>query len=451
MGKFFVALLSISLLLTGCSNVEYGGIKAQKKKISELALSYVQEKYNMESAKVEDVSLSSSPNGPIPSLKREVSRSGIARITYNDVSFNVLVSTGWNKFTDKFDNIIADNFQAEDIKAGIQEKIIEQYGVADNYHIRQFEVSSIIGDSDTIGYNWLYRYIFGTDGRGEKSYFTLHQKYDGDIHQFLQENDYSVQLEIFFKGEEQNKQHCSSETKAFFNKMTDLFGRGNSEIFVYVSKEDMFMNEKMQEVLERADNGQNIDPVIYGPVYNYCTITGGTNNVEYIEYAKKANPYSKLKELEVKENSFNYVEIDHGISVASMLDNVEFTNKNDFTYSIASLSESDRFHAADIKALDKDLDDIYEYGLLNDQIYRVSYAQKEYDGREVYWSDPIALKISKSIVEQGIDEVFLVQQLEGGKLTLNVEDKYLIDSEGSLIGPARIDSDFVIAYKKRKQ
>lgn len=78
MKKFIFLLSLISLHLTGCSTFGDGGAKAQKDKIHEMAIHYVQEKYNLEAAEVTEVALSSSgSNGPIPDFKREASKSGV--------------------------------------------------------------------------------------------------------------------------------------------------------------------------------------------------------------------------------------------------------------------------------------------------------------------------------------------------------------------------------------
>ena len=74
-------------------------------------------------------------------------------------------------------------------------------------------------------------------------------------------------LEIFFKGEEKDGRNHAEQSKAFLDKMVEIFGNGESEIQVYVNKEHKFMDDKMQDIFRQADDyGENIDPVFYGPV-----------------------------------------------------------------------------------------------------------------------------------------------------------------------------------------
>ncbi|SDG48572.1 hypothetical protein SAMN04488542_1475 [Fontibacillus panacisegetis] len=427
-------LLAIALLLSGCG---YDAVKEQKvkKELAQMALDYVKEKYGMKEAKLAEVKLSHGGyNGPIPDFKHEVRDSGVVTLEYNGVSFGVLAGPSWNRFSDEIKNVLSDNYQTEQIKADIQEQLIDKHKVTDEYYLYTYRVSS---EQDFGGID----------------YFTLEQKYDGNLETFLKGNKLGLELEVFFIGNEAGGEHYFEKNKALFHQLASRFSNAESEISLYVSKEDRYMDERMKDILD-PKNPMAIDPIIYGPAYNYCKITGETHNSEYVERIRKEHPKSNMETLEVKENRFSFVDIGKGISLASMFENSDFFTVDDVIYSVRLLEDSDPFTGADYASIDPDKDDQYEYKLLNNSIYNVSYAKKSYDGKEVDWSDPIAIKLNRSEVPESADCLFLVnKRTDDSSDILFLEDlsePYFLASGDSFIAPARTDTDFMIVYRMKK-
>ncbi|MCA1293838.1 hypothetical protein LBW89_12495 [Paenibacillus sp. alder61] len=450
MKKLTVMLCVIGLLFTGCSTFA-GKRKAKENEISRLAINYVKEKYGMTDAEVIEVSLASSPNGPIPSFKRKIPNEGVVRMKQNGEVFNVLVSTNGGKLIGQTNPLIADDYQAADIKRGIEEHIIRTYGVSKQYHIRKFDVSSLIGEGEKLGYFWISHY-FSHYNSGDRynSYFTLSQKYEGDIAKFLKEQDYSIQLEIFFKGEEKDARNHAEQSKAFLDKMVEIFGNGESEIQVYVNKEHKFMDDKMRDIFRQADDyGENIDPVLYGPVYNFCNISVRTYSEDYIAFSKKQSPYTELKRVDFHGNRYRFIAADQGISLASLVEDVDFADETDFIYSAVSMDEDDPLRTADFKELDRREKGRYEYRLLNDRIYRVDYAKPEQKGEKNYGNDMIAVSIDKSLVPQPTDDLLIVEKLQDGSLAVNYYNEYVTESEDSLIGEVLVGKDFAVVRRTK--
>ncbi|MGZ7443473.1 hypothetical protein ACLD72_018125 [Paenibacillus sp. TH7-28] len=356
-----------------------------------MAQTYVIEKYGMNDVKVVEVNLSYAGfNGPIPVFKREVPKSGTVTLESNGTSFQVLAGPTWNRYSDEFKNVLSDNYQTEWIKADIKEQLIDKFKVTDEYYVQKYSISSELD-------------------HGGFDYFTLEQKYDGDLETFLKNSHFGLELEIFFKGGKANQNQYFDKTNKLFHQLASRFGNGEGEISLYVNKEDKYMDARMKEILD-IRNPQAIDPIIYGPAYNYCRMTGEIHNTQYIERIKKEYPESDMKPLEVKENRFEYVDVGEGISLASMLENVEFRTSEDVVFSARPLTEDDSFTKADYSALDPDKEDQFEYKLLSSSIYRVSYPKQEYDGLEVEWDDPIAVKINRKQVPDSADQLFFGSQ-----------------------------------------
>ncbi|RRJ66971.1 hypothetical protein EHV15_31625 [Paenibacillus oralis] len=156
----------------------------------------------------------------------------------------------------------------------------------------------------------------------------------------------------------------------------------------------------------------------------------------------------------MKENHFEYVDVGEGISLASMLQNVEFQTSEDVVFSVRPLTEDDPFAGADYGALAPDREEQYDYKLLSSNVYRVNYPKQEYNGLEVDWDDPIAVKINRSQVPESADQLFLVYNVisdeNPGKLIIDLDDPYFLTSGDSLIAPAETDSDFMIVYRTQK-
>ncbi|MBA9087976.1 hypothetical protein FHR92_004469 [Fontibacillus solani] len=91
---------------------------------------------------------------------------------------------------------------------------------------------------------------------------------------------------------------------------------------------------------------------------------------------------------------------------------------------------------------------------MNNSIYNVSYAKESYDGKEVDWSDPIAIKLNRSEVPESSDRLFLVhKRTDDSSDILFLEDlsePYFLASGDSFIAPARTDTDFMIVYRMKK-
>ncbi|WP_334075394.1 hypothetical protein [Paenibacillus sp. A14] len=448
MKKLTVMICIIGLLFSGCST-SADKRKAKENEISRLAINYVKEKYGMTDAEVIEVALASSPNGPIPSFKRKVPNEGVVRMAQNGEVFNVLVSTNWGQLTGQTDRLIADNYQAAEIKRGIEEHIIRIYGVSKQYHIRKFDLSSLIGEGEKLGYFWISHYFSHyNSGDRHNSYFTLSQKYEGDIAKFLKDQDYSIQLEIFFKGEEKNSRKHAEQSKAFLDKMVEIFGNGESEIQVYVNKEHKFMDDKMQDIFRQADDyGKNIDPVLYGPVYNFCNSSVKTHSEDYIAFRKKQSPHTELERVDFHGNRYSFIAADQGISLASLAEDVDFADETDFIYSAVPMDEDDPFRTADFKVLDRREKGRYEYRLLNDRIYRVDYAKPEQQGD--YGNEAIAVKIAKSLVPQPTDDLLIVEKLENGSLAVDYYTEYVMESEDSLIGEVQAGKDFALVRRTK--
>lgn len=428
-------ILAVCILVAGCSGSREAKEKQIKKELAQMAQNYVMEKYGMDDAKVVEVKLSyAGLNGPIPVFKREVPKSGTVTLEFNGASFRVLAGPTWNRYSDELKNVLSDNYQTERIKADIQEQLIDKFKVTDEYYVQKYSISSELD-------------------HGGIDYFTLKQKYDGDLETFLQNSHFGLELEIFFKGGKANQNQYFDQTKELFHQLASRFSNGESEISLYVNKEDKYMDARMKEILD-IRNPQAIDPIIYGPAYNYCRLTGEIHNTQYIERIKKEFPETDMKPLEMKENRFEYVDVGEGISLASMLENVEFRTPEDVVFSARPLTEDDSFTKADYSVLDPDKEDQFDYKLLSDNVYRVSYPKQEYNGNEVDWDDPIAVKINRSQVPQTADRLFLVHggvsDENSGNLIIDLDDPNFLTSADSWIAPARTDSDFVIVYRSKK-
>ncbi|MNN19168.1 hypothetical protein D3C81_1324000 [compost metagenome] len=346
----------------------------------------------------------------------------------------MLAGPSWSRFSDEIKNVLSDNYQTEQIKADIQEQLIDKHKVTDEYYLHTYHVSS---EQDFGGID----------------YFTLEQKYDGNLETFLVSNKLGLELEVFFKGNEAGGDNYFDKNKALFHQLASRFSNAESEISLYVSKEDRYMDERMNDILD-PKNPMAIDPIIYGPAYNYCKITGETHNSEYVERIRKEHPKSNMETLEVKENRFSFVDIGKGISLASMFENSDFFTVDDVIYSVRPLEDSDPFTGADYASIDPDKDDQYEYKLLNNSIYNVSYAKKSYDGKEVDWSDPIAIKLNRSEVPESADRLFLVHNRTDDSADIlfleDLSEPYFLASGDSFIASARTDTDFMIVYRIKK-
>lgn len=430
-------ILVICLSVTGCG---YDKVKEQrvKKDLAKQAQSYVTEKYGMTDAKVGEVKLSyGGYNGPIPQFKREVPKSGVVTLEYKGVSFRVLAGPVWNRFTDEFKNVLSDDYQAEQIKADIREQLIDKYKVTGEYNLYNYRVSS-------------------EQDHGELDYFTLEQKYDGILETFLKNNKLGLELEIFFKGNEADQADYFDKTNELFNQLASRFGNAESSISLYVGKEDRYMDERMKDILD-PQNPKAIDPIIYGPAYNYCRVTGETHNTEYIARIKKEYPESDMAPLEVKANRFSYVDLDEGISLASMVDNVDFLTKEDIVSSIRPLAEGDLFDGADFNALlpTREQSEEFEYKLLNEKVYSAGFRDIDYSDNRINWRDSMALKIKRSQVPESADRLFLVYQSISGPNSgdlsiLDLSEPYFLASGDSWIAPARPNGEFMIVYREKK-
>lgn len=433
-----VLILVVCLLIAGCSGSGSAKKEKVKKELAKQAQSYVTEKYGMTDAKVTEVKLSHGGlNGPIPDFKREVPESGVVTLEYNGAIFKVLAGPSWNRFTDEFKNVLSDDYQAEEIKADIRERLIDKYKVTEEYNLNNYRVSS-------------------EQDHGGLDYFTMEQKYDGDPEAFLKAHKLGLQLEIFFRGNEADQAHYFDKTKELFNQLASRFGNAESEISLYVGKEDRYMDERMKDILDPR-NPRAIDPIIYGPAYNYCRVTGETHNTEYIARIKKNYPESDIAPLEVTANRFSFVELDEGISLASMVDNVEFLTKEDFVFSIRPLAEGDLFDGADYNAIlpEREQSEDFEYKLLNEKVYSAGFLNLDYGDNRINWDNSMALKIKRSQVPESADRLLLVYQSISGPNSgdlsiLDWSEPYFLASGDSWIAPARPNGEFMIVYREKK-
>jgi hypothetical protein len=427
-------------------------IHNKQNEIENLATKYLEEKYNADNTKVRDVELCYSEPGPIPDFKREVPRSGIVYVENKGKIFEVLVSTDWDKYTKKFDTIIADNYQSQKIKNSIKQNIIKKYRITDKYFIKRFEVSSVIGDDGEIGYDWIYRYIYNPDYRGQMSYFTLKQKFDGNIEKFLKNNDYSIKLNILFKGNKYDRSKYFSETKNFFKEINDHFGNGENEINIYTYKEDKYMDSIFKKALKDTAESSDIDSLLYGPAYVYCSVEAETNTPSEVEGSRKHNYGNGLERMEMNAMNYNFIRLDNGISAASAIDNFEFTSKNDLRYVIKN-GEDNTFKISDINSLEEFKDKKYDYGVLNKSVYNISYLKKKCGGQDCSGNNEMILEINKSIVPKYAEDLILVTKNKDGSLGCvppTNSNGYLINSEDSFIGYAPTNEEFIIVYRKKK-
>ncbi|RRJ66972.1 hypothetical protein EHV15_31630 [Paenibacillus oralis] len=182
-----VIILTVCIIVTGCSGSRETKEKRVKKELAQIAQIYVMEKYGMNDAKVVEVKLSyAGLNGPIPVFKREVPKSGAVTLESNGTSFRVLAGPTWNRYSDEFKNVLSDNYQTERIKADIKEQLIDKFKVTDEYYVQKYSISSELD-------------------HGGIDYFTLEQKYDGDLETFLKGGNFGLELEVFFKGGKANQ------------------------------------------------------------------------------------------------------------------------------------------------------------------------------------------------------------------------------------------------------
>lgn len=369
-----IAIGGISL--TGCVHIgEYAEVR---KEAIEIAKEYIEDKYGEKfypqgikvDSKISYGVFDESPSGAV--------------ILYNrnrEYSVYVNVETG----------VVADDKQLKMIKDDIADKYLSGSVLDLTHKVLRFEVYGI------------NPYILAQPStRGQ--YFTKEMYYQGDINEFLKDNDIGVSLNIHFKSNknittDNEFNHYLSKFEEFVEPIIQDFNGEYSSLKMYLYKPDKYMNEDVKTILNQNANGVASiwDDYIYSPFYTYLRVIAET----------------KRDNVGVPQWSANYlynkfIEIDEGLYVASNY-NRKFESSDDIVlskYPIYGLTDRLSIFIDENESLEMFVDEelIEEKRVNSDgeivltEIYQINYGPNVFEEAE----ENIELAIDKKTFEDGL-------------------------------------------------
>ena len=383
-------ILSLSFfifILTGCHSQE-----ANDKSISDaikLSEEYYMDKYN-EELKIEDfeTSVCTYKYGLLPDFSTDK-----VSLYNKEEDFYIYV--------DLSENHIYDNRQTDEIKSDLKEYINKEYfekndinldntlnlsnSEMSNYHYIDLRIHDTLSSVPTDEYN--YEDCFGINGY-----------YNGNIKEFIENNELYIYLPIYFKSDEEIADNIyPEEIKAYedkfkkvLNDIQEFFSKTKTDSYISfrLFAPDKYMNDDVKNILnkERTSWSEG-DRYIYGKDYLYMSMV-----------AKKGKDNS----WDTSSIYYKYINIDEGLyassSVKEKFESIEDVNYS--KYPIYNLI----YNKNEIK--DKGHEDLlnktktnYEGKTVISNVYELKYNDDKYpDTSDEY----INVKIDKEKFENGI-------------------------------------------------
>lgn len=428
------ALIACSLTLTSCYSKEYKEIKNKASKIAE---QYVSDKYD-EELKIDKVIADSAIGFGLPA-----GPSGSVIVYDYDKDYSVYV----NFRKDKENPLVGDNKQLKNIKEDIKEKYLSSILTDLEHTIVEFEV---YGTSPYIAAQ--------PSVTGE--YFTKDAYYEGNIEEFLNQNDVGIYLEVYLKSNEEfadnnfgeNIDKYIAKFQPIVNEITNDFKGNHGNLHFLLYKPDKYMNEDVKAVLDKRPSYSSSDGYIYSDEYVYLSVNG----------EKKEIYNAELNRMEVKPwtVSYNYdtsVKIDKGLYASSLYDK-KFENSKDVKYNKHSLYE---FRTNPMFWSKEDLNNIDIDGVLEtdnltskgekviSNVYDIYYNEDVYENPE----EGIDIKINKEEFEDGVlldnkYSIGIISNIPDGSISIRqLGGKYTRDYEKTAY--IRIEkNDKLVIYEK---
>lgn len=305
--KFLLVVFSVIsiMLIQGCSySKEY---KETREEAIKIAKEYIKDKYNEELV-VEGSRVDSKIGLGLPT-----SPSGAVVLSAKDKAYKVYVDIN--------DGIVADNKQLEEIKNDINKEYFSNEFMNIEHTVLEYEIYGI------------NPYIFAQPSTTGQ-YMTKEMYYNGNIKEFLKNNDIAINLDIHFKANEEFTEDnfyekidiYKQEFDSILTAVIEDFRPNNSYVRFMLYHPEKYMNEDVKAIIEsRKTSFSSTDRYVYASDYVYLKA-----------YANDTYEYGDEVEVHNWEKEYVYdkfLEIDEGLYVSSLYDR-KFESREDVFYNI---------------------------------------------------------------------------------------------------------------------